>query len=39
MLWAGHDFAVRSCYDLDLQGNNPNLRVTRRLNMVIISVK
>jgi len=27
-LLAGHDFAARSCYDIDLQGSNPNLRVT-----------
>ena len=85
MLWAGHDFAKRSCCDLDLQGSDPNvardmscqygdqlceiivkfdfklwadkillkgyavtltfkaaaqmLHATRRLNMVIISVK
>ena len=87
-MWAGHDFAVRSCCDLNLQGSSLNvalhtssqygdhsckkvfksdfkqqsyrpdtnllqghavtltfkiatqmLRVTRRLNMVIISVK
>jgi len=24
MLWAGHDFAPRSCRDLDLQGSDPN---------------
>jgi len=23
-LWAGHDFAARSCCDLDLQGRDPN---------------
>ena len=39
MLWARHDFAARSCFDLDLQGSDPNLLATRRLNMVIISVK
>jgi len=25
MLWAGHDFAARSCCDLDLQGNDQNV--------------
>ena len=25
MLWAGHEFAVRSHYDLDLQGKYPNV--------------
>ena len=25
MLWAGHDFAARSCFDLDLQGSDPNV--------------
>ena len=39
MLWAGHDFAARSCCDLDLQGGDPNLRATGHLNTVIISVK
>jgi hypothetical protein len=24
-LWAGHDFAARSCCDLDLQGSDPNV--------------
>ena len=24
-LWARHDFAARSCCDLDLQGNDPNV--------------
>jgi len=24
-LWAGHNFATRSCCDLDLQGSNPNV--------------
>ena len=24
-LWAGHDFASRSCGDLDLQGSDPNV--------------
>jgi len=24
-LWAGHDFAARSCCDLDLQGFDPNV--------------
>jgi hypothetical protein len=24
-LWAGHDFAARSCCDFDLQGSNPNV--------------
>jgi len=24
-LWAGHDFAARSCCDLDLQGSNTNI--------------
>ena len=24
-LWAGHDYAARSCCDLDLQGSDPNL--------------
>ena len=38
-LWAGHDFATRSRCDLDLEGSNPNLHTTRRLNMVVISVK
>ena len=39
MLWAGHEFTARSRCDLDLQGRDPNLRATRRLNMVVISVK
>ena len=39
MLWARHDFAARSCCDLDLQGSDPNLCATRHINMVIISVK
>jgi len=39
MLWAGHEFAARSRCDLDLQGRDPNLRATRRLNIVVISVK
>jgi len=38
-LWARHDFAARSYCDLDLQGSDPNLLATRRLNMVIISLK
>jgi len=25
MLWVEHDFASRSCCDLDLQGSNPNV--------------
>jgi len=25
MLWAGLDFAARSCCDLELQGSNPNV--------------
>jgi len=29
-LWVGHDFAARSCCDLDLQGSNPN--VTRNMS-------
>jgi hypothetical protein len=24
-LWTGHDFAARSCRDLDLQGSDPNI--------------
>jgi len=24
-LWAGHDFAARSCCDLDLQDSDPNI--------------
>ena len=24
-LWTGHDFAARSCCDLDLQGSDPNV--------------
>jgi len=24
-LWAGHDFAARSCCDLELQGSDPNI--------------
>jgi len=24
-LWAGHDFAARSCCDLDLHGSDPNV--------------
>ena len=38
-LQAGHDFAVRSCCDLDLQGSSLNLHSTRHHNMVIIHVK
>ena len=38
-LWAGHDFASRSGYDLDLKGIDPNLFATGRLNMLSISVK
>jgi len=26
-LWAGHDFAAKSCFDLDLQVSNPRLRM------------
>jgi len=32
-LWAGHNFAARSCCDLKLQGSDPNLHVTHRLNI------
>jgi len=39
MLWAGQEFTARSRCDLDLQGRDPNLRATRRVNMVVISVK
>ena len=38
-LLAGHDFAARSCCDHDLKGSNLNLYATRRLKMMIISVK
>ena len=27
MLWAGQDFAVRSCCDLDLQGSSLNVEM------------
>jgi len=39
MLWAGHEFTARWRCDLDLQGRDPNLRATRRLKLVVISVK
>jgi len=32
-------YAERSCCDLDLQGSDPNLCATRRVNMVINYVK
>ena len=38
-LWAGHNFAAMSRYDLDLQDRDPNAARDGRLNMGDISVK
>jgi len=38
-LWARHDYAERSCCDLDYQKATQMWRATHCLNMMIIDVK
>ena len=38
-LWAGHDFATRSCFDIAFKIGHQMLHATRRLNMVVIYKK